>query len=688
MFSVSLRLQAQQTAQAEAANSFAREQTSDALKALSSSSRAAIKRLSELNSIPVADWKFHIGDLPHGESVNLADASWPFIRTPYQTTTADVVWLRTWIEVPASLHGYDLTGSRIWIKSWKDNDVTVYLNSQRVAAGEDLEPIVLFASSRPGDRALLAVRVAKTDDSKWLPDTTLHFDTALGRPSPEEIYTEFVSAALLIPHLATDKQAAYTILEKAISDVELQQLDGNYQQKFDESIRKSQQDLAQLQPILQEATFYLAGNSHIDAAWLWPWTETVEVVKRTFQSALQLMEEYPQFTYTQSAAQYSEWIAEKYPSMNAEIKHRIKEGRWELVGGMWVEPDLNIPNGESLVRQLLIGQRTWQQLYGVTTRVGWNPDSFGYNWQLPQIYKKSGIDYFVTQKLAWNETNPLPLKLFWWQSPNGSKVLSYFPHSYGNEDLDPTRLSNDFVKARTQAPGITDLMDLYGVGDHGGGPTRAIVDQGIYWMQPGKTIPTMKFGTTQDYFNDIQTKISANSTVWNYKTLSSGAAPLAEPTAGGMTIPTWNDELYLEHHRGTYTTQAEHKRNIRKSEVWMLNAEEYSSLAWLYGEPYPTAALNDAWKKTLFNQFHDLAAGSGIAPIYRDAQHDYDQIRWATNEASSKALRTIGASINTRAAGDVPVLVFNPLGWQRSGLVTLDIQTPTPTNDVSVLDAS
>jgi alpha-mannosidase len=183
---------------------------------------------------------------------------------------------------------------------------------------------------------------------------------------------------------------------------------------------------------------------------------------------------------------YNEWLSEKYPQLNAEIKRRIQEGRWEVVGGMWIEPDLNMPSGESQVRQMLVGQRTMKRLYGVTTRVGWNPDTFGYDWQLPQIYKKSGIDHFVTQKLAANETNALPFKLFWWEALDGSKVLTYFPHSYSNNDLNPVRLSNDLVNARTLAPGMPEMMDLYGVGDHGGGPTRAVLDQWLRWMQSDK----------------------------------------------------------------------------------------------------------------------------------------------------------------------------------------------------------
>ena len=195
-----------------------------------------------------------------------------------------------------------------------------------------------------------------------------------------------------------------------------------------------------LKPMMKQATLHLTGNSHIDAAWLWPWTETVDTVKNTFSTALQLMNEYPTYTYTQSAAAYNDWMARDYPEIDAQIKKRIKEGRWEVVGGMWVEPDLNMPDGESTARSLLIGKRWYQQHYGVDVRIGWNPDSFGYNWQLPQIYKKSGVDYFVTQKMAWNDTNQLPFKLFWWESPDGSKVLTYFPHDYANTNLNPVRL--------------------------------------------------------------------------------------------------------------------------------------------------------------------------------------------------------------------------------------------------------
>jgi len=231
----------------------------------------------------------------------------------------------------------------------------------------------------------------------------------------------------LIPTISKNPAADTATLEKAIGSVDIAALDAKDQAKFDASLKRAQSNIEPLKPMEQQATMHLTGNSHIDAAWLWPWTETVDVVKRTFSTALQLMNEYPDYTYTQSAAQYNAWLADKYPQINDQIKQRIKEGRWEIVGGMWVEPDLNMPDGEAQVRSILVGKRWFQKEYGVDVRIGWNPDSFGYTWQLPQIYKRSGIDYFVTQKMTWNDTNQLPFKLFWWESPDGSRVLTYFP---------------------------------------------------------------------------------------------------------------------------------------------------------------------------------------------------------------------------------------------------------------------
>jgi alpha-mannosidase len=678
---------------------------------LPTQSHAVVERLLSLGQLPAGTWKMHPGDLAHGEAVSLDETDWQPVALMAKAPN-DAVWFRQTIQIPDTLNGYDLTGARIWFQFHATANgpmpEMIYFNGRRAAMGEDLEPIVLEDDARPGDKIVVAVKLLHTVDVKTFRSATMNIDFASGRPNPEDLAQEFLSAWALLPSLAPGDSAKLDTLNAAIAAVDVAALDtaetatddarAQAEAKFDASLKAAQGQLEALRPLLETATFHLTGNSHIDAAWLWPWTETVDVVRRTFGTALQLMNEYPGYTYTQSAAAYNDWMAQKYPEMNAEIKKRIEEGRWEIVGGMWVEPDLNMPDGESLVRQLLVGKRWYKQAYGVDVRIGWNPDSFGYNWQLPQIYKKSGVDYFVTQKMAWNDTNQLPFKLFWWQSPDGSKVLTYFPHDYGNEDLRPLRLADDLAAARQRATGMTEMMDLYGVGDHGGGPTRAMLDEGFHWAAPSPesvaanggapVTPHYEFGTAQSWFSSVEKNIAPDSPVWNYQSIAKGyTAPAA--VAGKVAIPTWDSELYFEYHRGVMTTQANHKHNMRTAEEEMLNAEKFSSLAWLYGSKYPSDELTEDWKKVLFNQFHDLAAGSGIAVIYKDAQKDYDWVRMSTDEISSGALETVADHVNTAhgssGAETQSIVVFNPLGWNRDGEVRVKIHYDGSSKEVAAL---
>ena len=660
-------------------------------KSMPSDAQTVIERLGELDHLPAGEWRFHAGDVPHGESVDLDDSSWQTVKPGFESS-GESAWYRRWVEVPKTLHGYDLTDTRIWFRFVANANgpmpQIIYFNGSRVALGDDLEPIVLLDHAKPGQKVLIAVKIMQTVDKKHFHNAEFKIDFAESRPNPDDLRKEFLSAAVLVPSLSKNTQGDEATLDKSIATVDLKALDASDQQKFDTSLKQSTSELEALKPLLQEGTFHLTGNSHIDAAWLWPWTETVDVVKRTFGTALQLMNEYPDYTYTQSAAQYNEWMADIYPEINDQIKKRIKEGRWEVVGGMWVEPDLNLPDGESQARSILLGKRFYQKEYGVDVRIGWNPDSFGYNWQTPQIYKKTGIDYFVTQKMTWNDTNQLPFKLFWWESPDGSKVLTYFPHDYANNNLNPVRLSADLATARERSPGMTEMMDLYGIGDHGGGPTRAVLDEGAHWSQPDKIIPHYKFGTAQTFFNTVEKQVAPESPDWDYFSIMKGYKAPETPAEGQIAIPTWKSELYLEYHRGVQTTQAQHKANMRNSEEWALNAEKYASLAWLDGKSYPNDQLTDAWKTITFNDFHDLAAGSGIGIIYKQAQEQFDKTHLETDQISQKSLETIAAQINTKAAGEVPVLVFNPLAWERSGPVEVQVQMPNAApNGVSVLDA-
>ncbi len=361
----------------------------------------------------------------------------------------------------------------------------VYFNGIRVAEGQHLERQLLFANAKPGDKVLIAIKLLATEYEKNLENAHLTIEVAQGRPNPKDLRAELLSAAVLLPSILTDPTslaAQEAILDAAARSINIAALDKSDQSGFDASLRAAQSALEPLRPILQRYLVHMTGNAHIDAAWLWTSTETVDQVHFTFANALRMMNEYPDYTFAQSTAQYSEWMAEKFPNLFQEIQQRVKQGRWELVGGMWVEPDLNMTDGESEVRQLLVGTGYLRSKFGVDVHVGWNPDSFGYNWQLPQIYKKSGIDYFLTQKLTENETNPIPLKLFWWRAPDGSRVLTYIPHDYVI-GIDPIDLAADLALAAKMNPGQDELLHLFGpsFGRLAVGTAREDIDSGVHW---------------------------------------------------------------------------------------------------------------------------------------------------------------------------------------------------------------
>lgn len=672
---------------------------------LSLPAKDVLRALGEIDQLPAVEWHVHPGDMPHGEAVDLDDSTWPEVKVPYLGTTG-TMWFRRTIVVPANLHGYDLTGAniRFAFDIWAQGPVPiiVYFDSRRVAMGEAMEPISLFTNAKPGDKIVVAVKALDSADAKHFRAANLDIDYSHERPDPRTVRLEAISASYLIPALLdedankkADDQANLAVLEGALEKIDIAAMHAGNRQVFDASLRAAQKQLESLRPLLSKADIHLTGNSHIDAAWVWPWTETVDVVHRTFSTALQLMREYPDYTYSQSAAAYYEWMAEKYPPIQKDIATRIQQHRWEPVGGMWVEPDLNLLDGESIVRQLLVGTRYMKQEYGATVRIGWNPDTFGFTWQLPQIYKKSGIDYFVTQKMGWNETNRLPLKLFYWQSPDGSRVLTYFPHDYNNP-IQPVELSKDFNVARRENPGLPSMMHLYGVGDHGGGPTRTMLDFGDAWMQPDKIFGHMQYGTAASYFDEVEPKLDGTKApIWNYAALAAGKGQLPEPPPGKISIPVWNDELYLEYTRGVYTSQAQQKRNMRESEEWMLDAEKWASLDSLAGAKYPGTELNEAWKKVLFNQFHDIAAGSGVGVLYKDAQRDYDEVHLVGDAVKTQALSDLASYVDTTPdqksihdGSSVPIIVWNSLAWPRTGVVDVEVLLPVAASGIEIVDAN
>jgi len=373
------------------------------------------------------------------------------------------------------------------------------------------------------------------------------------------------------------------------------------------------------------------------------------------------MRKYPHLTYTQSSAVYYEWMRTLYPELFNNIKEQIKLGRWEVVGGTWIEPDCNLPGGESWMHNLLYSQRYFKKVLGVKPIIGWFPDSFGYNWNLPTFLANADITYFITQKLNWNEKNVFPYRFFWWESLDGSRVLTYFPFSYVNTIENPFRLI-DWLRQFEANTGLRELLVLFGVGDHGGGPTEEMLKR-IDELKKLDIFPNVKFSTVEDYLKTIDKEILKK-------------------------LPVWKDELYLEYHQGTYTTQSDIKKYNRKLEIALSNAEKFSTIATLFNSNYDNELFEKYWLKFIFNQFHDILPGSSIREVYFDAKKDYAEIEEFTNFQIRKSLDKIVQNINTAELKEGnPLVVFNPSSWPRTDLVVIELQ-PFDKNEYSIFTLS
>jgi len=668
-------------------------------------------RLQEIEALlkdDIPSWKLNRGDIKNGEKPELDDSRWDLIG-PRDTLTHKVFWLRHEFQVPTVFSGVKTEGSQIRLvcdfRGLGKFEGRLFLNGipkepfdlefGNQAAQKNKE-FILSPSAQVEERILVAFRfenlgrlpLIKGKDAE--PDTFLQIQEARfsidSAKEAHQLLSRFlfdlkIASALLdfkpeerlLPHKmrpvskdyqklkASQKfQALQQRFQRALMEFEVEAVPKGDLSRVKANLNKFYQDTEPIAEFAKTYELYIAGNSHIDLAWLWRWRETVEVAKETFSTIMDNMEEYPGIIYVQSQAQAYKWMEEYYPEVLERIKQKVKEGRWEIVGGMWVEPDCNLTDGESFIRQILYGKRYFKEKFGVEVKLGWNPDSFGYNWNMPQFFKKSGIDAFITQKISWNDTNTFPYFLFWWQGPDGSRVLTYFPPTGYVGRLQGERMA-DGLKQYEKNTGLKKVLILYGLGDHGGGPNREMLDR-IQDTQKQKIFPQIKHSSASGYLGQIKEKTFES-------------------------IPVWKDELYLEYHRGTYTTQAETKKLNRKSEVLLCDAEKISSLAFLFGEKYHQEDLKKAWEKVLMNQFHDILPGSSINPVYRDAKESYLEAHRLAKGALKEGLKDLARHINTAGGPEEsPLLVLNTLAWERDGVVKVPLPRKIP-EPVQILDS-
>ncbi|MEU6257109.1 glycoside hydrolase family 38 C-terminal domain-containing protein [Streptomyces sp. NPDC047043] len=480
------------------------------------------------------------------------------------------------------------------------------------------EPTLLGDVLTAGDKPLYTFRRA---DLAVLDEEVFHLDLDL------QVLRE------LMVHLAEHEPRRHEILhalDRAMDALDLDDVSGSAA-----AVREV------LAPVLAKPAHASAhvvsgvGHAHIDSAWLWPIRETKRKTSRTFSNVTSLADEYDDFIFACSQAQQYEWVRDNYPKVWARIQESVKKGQWAPVGGMWVESDGNLPGGEAIARQLVHGKRFFIEHFGIETKGVWLPDSFGYNAAYPQLAKLAGNEWFLTQKISWNQTNKFPHHTFWWEGIDGTRIFTHFPPvdtynaRFSGEEMDRA------VRNYAEKGAGTRSLAPFGWGDGGGGPTREIMERARR-LADLEGSPKVVVEHPDEFF--------------------------AKARAEYEDAPVWNGELYLELHRATYTSQARTKQGNRRSEHRLREAELWATTAALHapGYSYPYEKLDRLWKTVLLHQFHDILPGSSIAWVHREAEAEYARVAVELEELTAEAVAALGGGA-TR--------VFNTSPFDRAEVV-------------------
>lgn len=478
----------------------------------------------------------------------------------------------------------------------------------------------------------------------------------------EKLYYDLLFPRQVMEFLSQDSVEYATILKHLDHAVDLLDLREVPSENFYRSVREADAYLATAfyegycHP--QEATVVSIGHTHIDCAWLWTLDQTREKVQRSFATVIELMKRYPEYKFMSSQALLYKDAKEEAPELYEEIKKMVAAGRWEVEGAMWVEADCNLSGGESLVRQVMYGKRFFHDEFGVDSHVLWLPDVFGYSAAMPQILRKCGVDWFVTSKISWNEYDKMPYDTFFWRGIDGTEIRSYFITAQDKRrGAAPVRYST--YVGNTKAPMIAGTYEryqqkdlsheailTYGYGDGGGGPTKEQIE---LLRRASYGVPGCPNGKSEF--------------------ASAMLARLGRRMDGNPRTPKWQGELYLEYHRGTYTSMAKNKRNNRKSEFLYQQTEMLCSMAGaLTGLAYPKAVLHEGWEHILTNQFHDIIPGSSIKEVYDDSDKDYATLmEWAEKEKSAAV-----EALLSRIPAKGKYVIFNGNSFPGNGIVRVD----------------
>jgi alpha-mannosidase len=610
-----------------------------------------IKSHIHQDSLPLSEWKLKEGDLPNGGSTSLNDTTWWKYTIPAPWGGYDkTVWFRKRLVIPEGFAGKRL-GLILDIA-----DALLYVNGKPYhGIDKNHQEVFLTEKARTNQTFLFALEAysGRKKDLSAFNSAQL----VVLNPVARALHTGLTALHDLEKILGPSSSEAKDIKELIRQTLIFLKYFKPEGEEYPNAIGRAYNFLSRTLDAEYKTTIpglvHLVSQSHIDVVWLWRLQETRKKCARTFTTALRLMEEYPEFNFSQSQAYLYQLTRDHYPDVFKEIKQRITEGRWQAIGSMWVEPDCNIPNGESLVRQVVYGKRFFKNELGVDSDILWLPDTFGYSWALPQIMKKSGIKYFFTTKLTWNDTNPFSHNTFWWRGIDGSRVLAHLPAVGLEGTVAPKDIKKSWESYREKEKS-PHTVQTFGYGDGGGGPTPEQLET-VRIVKTIVGLPSSSLSTTGQFFKTIEEQ--------------------------AKEFETWTDELYLEKHRGTFTTHGWVKRENRQSEGLLYATELLAVLGMLMGNKgpsrkYPQQQIEQAWKTLLVNQFHDILPGTSIAEAYEDVHKDFAALRATCQAAQSLALSGLIEKESQKKPGrELRFSVFNPLGWERNEYIVLDLKS-------------
>ncbi len=605
---------------------------------------------------PLLDWRMKEGDIAGGAKSAFKEKGFAEIRIPFEWGKYDrTVWFRTQVMLPDELSGKTV-GIRLNMP-----EALVFVNGQPLQGFDKHHTeAIIFDKARRNQQLQIAVEAypGRTRDKHLFEIAELVEVNQSVRTYRTSLMTLRDLEGQLDPR--SDALARVReIIRRALIFVKY------YDPKSDEYPNAIARGVAFLRGALGDefyttirGSIHAVGQSHLDVVWLWQLAETVRKSGRTFSTALRMLERYPDFTYSQSQAVLYDLTKKAYPQIHSSIKQAISDGRWEAVGRTWVEPDCNIPSGESLIRQILHGSAYFRTEYGTSSDVFWLPDTFGYTWSLPQILRKSGFKYFFTTKLRWNDTTKFPHTAFHWQGIDGTRVLSYVPMLGLEASLRPQDLLAS-AKELDEDDGTPPAMQTFGYGDGGGGVTPEQIESlEVYRNVPG--LPRTSMSTPGRFFKELEEHASA--------------------------FPTWNGELYLEKHRGTYTTHAWLKKANRELEHALYIAEVLSCMTDLLPGVqrtlYPVGELDSAWKGLLLNQFHDIVPGTFIKEAREDIEAEVERVRASANLIIQRNTRALLAP-QKRSRTESWFTILNPLSSPRDAYVEVDVPLAGPAFEVT-----